>query len=252
EQRRLAGAVRAGQREPVAALELERDPVEQRVAGQLLAEVGGDQDCHGLQSRRGRPGIGSRHDQRPRGRRRDFLGARAGVRRVGLHERTGCYPHPSFWPAKLAWLAETEPETFRSARRFAAFGELVGVGETTMSLSMASSTGLLDLRARAWDQELLDFLGLDEARLPRVGDEGSVIDGVCSNLGAGCVGPSRAALMVGTSGALRLLREEPEPRPRPGLFLYVHTGSRVAEGGALSDGGNLHQWLDDTLARSEE
>ena len=177
------------------------------------------------------------------------LGRRFG--REELHERTGCYPHPSFWPAKLAWLAETEPETFRSARRFAAFGELVGVGETTMSLSMASSTGLLDLRARAWDQELLDFLGLDEARLPRVGDEGSVIDGVCSNLGAGCVGPSRAALMVGTSGALRLLREEPEPRPRPGLFLYVHTGGRVAEGGALSDGGNLHQWLDDTLAPAE-
>src|SRR5262249_45589246 len=35
QQRRLARAVRSGQREPVAALELERDAVEQRLAGQL-------------------------------------------------------------------------------------------------------------------------------------------------------------------------------------------------------------------------
>src|SRR5262245_391698 len=31
------------------------------------------------------------------------------------HARTGAFIHPSFWPAKLAWLAETEPETFRRA-----------------------------------------------------------------------------------------------------------------------------------------
>ena len=46
QQRRLAGAVRAGEREPVAALELERDPVEERLAGELLAEAGCDQDRH--------------------------------------------------------------------------------------------------------------------------------------------------------------------------------------------------------------
>src|SRR5205085_11726799 len=75
----------------------------------------------------------------------------------------------------------------------------------------------------------------------------AVIAGVGSSLGAGCAGPERAALMVGTSGALRLLYETDEPRPRPGLFLYMHPERRVAEGGALSDGGNLHRWLDETL-----
>ena len=39
QQRRLAGAVRAGEREPVAALELERDPVEEGLAGELLPEA---------------------------------------------------------------------------------------------------------------------------------------------------------------------------------------------------------------------
>ena len=46
QQRRLAGAVRPGEREPVAALDLERDAVEERVAGVLLAERRCDQDGH--------------------------------------------------------------------------------------------------------------------------------------------------------------------------------------------------------------
>ena len=48
QQRRLAGAVRAGEREPVPALDLERDAVEERLAGELLAERGRDQDGHSL------------------------------------------------------------------------------------------------------------------------------------------------------------------------------------------------------------
>jgi hypothetical protein len=46
EQRRLAGSVRAGERDAVAALDAEGDAVEQEVPGDLLADVGGDDDCH--------------------------------------------------------------------------------------------------------------------------------------------------------------------------------------------------------------
>jgi gluconokinase len=57
--------------------------------------------------------------------------------------------------------------------------------------------------------------------------------------------------MVGTSGALRILYETERPQPQPGLFLYRLDDRRVVEGGALSDGGNLHAWLNDTLAGSD-
>jgi gluconokinase len=164
-----------------------------------------------------------------------------------VHARTGAYLHPAFWPAKLAWLAETEPETFRRATRFVSFCDyLRGADET--SVSIASGTGLLDLTTRTWDAELLEALGLDEERLPRLTDAPVWIDGVCSNLGTGCVGAGRAALMVGTSGALRILYETERPQPRPGLFLYRLDDRRVVEGGALSDGGNLYAWLERTLA----
>jgi gluconokinase len=164
-----------------------------------------------------------------------------------VHARTGAYLHPSFWPAKLAWLAETEPELFRRAERFVSFAEYLR-GEPVTSPSLASGTGLLDLTADAWDEELLDTLGLDPARLPELADVPVWIDGVCSNLGAGCTGTTRAALMIGTSGALRILYETGRPQPRPGLFLYRFDDRRVVEGGALSDGGNLHAWLERTLA----
>ena len=176
---------------------------------------------------------------------------------AAVHARTGCQIHTSYWPAKLAWLAQTEPHVFREANRFVSFcdylyeqllGRVVG-----SSIGMASPTGLVDLRTRTWDEELLDALGLEAERLPEISDapvEGwypALLDGACSNFGAGALSRQRAALMVGTSGALRTVYETARPQPRPALFLHWVDDKRVVEGGSLSDGGNLHAWLGSTL-----
>jgi gluconokinase len=166
-----------------------------------------------------------------------------------VHARTGAFLHPSYWPAKLAWLAETEPEIFRRAAWFVSFADYLRSAPET-SLSMASSSGLLDLTTRDWDEELLVTLGVDRERLPQIVDLPLWVDAACSNAGAGCTERTRAALMVGTSGALRVLYENERPQPKPGLFLYLADERRVVEGGALSNGGNLHDWLERTLADS--
>ncbi len=178
-----------------------------------------------------------------------------------VHSRTGCQIHTSYWPAKLAWLAQQEPEVFRSARRFVSFSDylyaqLLGRG-VPASISMASPTGLVDLGTRTWDEELLDTLGLDAERLPEISDapvDGwypALFDGACSNFGAGCVGKERAALMVGTSGAIRVVYEPGRPHPRSGLFLHWVDETRVVEGGSLSDGGNLHAWMERTFRAAD-
>ena len=164
-----------------------------------------------------------------------------------VHARTGAFLHPSFWPAKLAWLAETEPDVFRRAARFVSFADFLR-GSFETSVSMASTSGLLDLTTRSWDEELLAALELDAERLPQLGDVPLWSDAACSNAGAGCTTRERAALMVGTSGALRVLYESERPQAKPGLFLYLADERHVVEGGALSDGGNLHEWLGRTLA----
>jgi gluconokinase len=176
-----------------------------------------------------------------------------------VHRRTGCVLHASYWPAKLAWLAECEPETFRRAASFLSFPDyLYGqlVGQVSTSLSMASGTGLLDVRSGGWDSELLEELGVEPGRLPPISDDPlgpaepwfpAIGDGAASNVGAGCLTRGRAALMVGTSGAYRTVYEAPEAAPRPGLFLYRLDERRFVEGGSLSDGGNLYAWLAKTL-----
>jgi len=175
-----------------------------------------------------------------------------------VHVRTGCYLHPSYWPAKLAWLAEAEPETFASTARFVSFPDyllLRVAGELRSSLSQASATGLWG--REGWDTELLEELGVRPGQLPEVGDEPigawfpALGDGACSNVGAGCVSPERAALMIGTSGAFRVIRPDDGSQPRPGLFLYRLDRDLMLEGGALSDGGNLHAWLERTLRLPE-
>jgi gluconokinase len=56
------------------------------------------------------------------------------------------------------------------------------------------------------------------------------------------------ALMVGTSGAMRVVfaGDPPDELP-PALWSYRATRTRVAVGGALSDGGGLVRWLSESL-----
>jgi gluconokinase len=163
------------------------------------------------------------------------------------HARTGCFLHPAYWPAKLAAV---------EAARYVSFGDyllLKLAGELRTSVSTASGTGIYDPNRLAWDEETLAAVGVDPARLPPVSDEPvagvwpALGDGACSNVGAGCTRRGRAAVMVGTSAAARVVYEAPSTEPRPGLFLYRLDERRFCEGGALSDGGNLHAWLVGTL-----
>ena len=171
---------------------------------------------------------------------------------ASYHRRTGCFLHPAFWPAKLVGL---------EAARFVSFAEYLFLkltGELRMSVSAASGTGLLDPNRLTWDEETLAAVGVEPAQLPPLGDDPvagvwpPLGDGACSNVGAGCVTRGRAAVMVGTSAAARVVYAADAVEPRPGLFLYRVDAGRFCEGGALSDGGNLHACLLRTLHAYDE
>jgi gluconokinase len=197
------------------------------------------------------------------------------------HARTGCPFHTSYWPAKLLWLRDDRPEIFGRAARWESFGEFaVGRwcgGPAAASASMASGTGLFDLRRLAWDEELTAGVGLGLEQLPAVAPDDQVFkltgeyaarwpalagaplfapvgDGAANNIGAGCVARDRLALMVGTSAAMRVMFEDEEPPaklPRA-LWCYRADARRVIVGGALSDGGGLHEWMRETLRLSDD
>jgi gluconokinase len=186
-----------------------------------------------------------------------------------VHARTGCVLHFTYWPARLRWLRQSAPDVFTRVKRWVSFGELMHqrlAGSTSVSLSMASGTGLLNIHTCQWDTPLLEFLGIQPSQLGElVGlrDEASatrwaaltgvpwlpaVGDGACSNLGAGCASPERLALMIGTSGAERAIwSPSAEFRVPWGLWCYRVDERRVVTGGALNDGGSLMDWLRGTL-----
>jgi gluconokinase len=247
-----------GENDPLRIAELVREAVDEAVGDGSHDAVGASCFGHSLLplDERGRP-------LTPILGWRDTRSAEAAewlARRVdseAVHARTGCHIHTSYWPAKLAWLAEQDVR----ASKFVGFSEylyaqLLG-REASMSTALASATGLLDLHARAWDRELLEILGIDAEQLPDISDEAvdgwypALLDGACSNLGAGCATRERAALMVGTSGAFRTVYETRQPQARPGLFIHWLDDRRVVEGGSLSDGGALVHWLDETLKDAE-
>ena len=195
------------------------------------------------------------------------------------HARTGTVFHPSFLPAKLLWLRESQPQVWQRTARWMSFGEYLLLklfGETVCSISMASGTGLLDQHHCSWDEEILNVLSLNPRLLSPLSDINPSLqslrvtyanrwpklrsvpwfpalgDGACSNIGSGCFNSKRIALMVGTSGAMRVcLNREPSVIP-PGLWCYHVDRRRFLMGGALSNGGILFEWLHETLRVEED
>jgi gluconokinase len=191
---------------------------------------------------------------------------------AAIHRRTGCVLHSSYWPAKLSWLNRERAEAFERTERWVSPGDYFYerfFGESHVGTSMASATGLFDQNRRRWDGELIEALPLEEAQLSAISDEPlrgldeewarrwpvlrdvpwfpAVGDGACSNVGSGCTGNDRLALMVGTSGAMRVLWKADSVEVPDGPWCYRADEKRFVMGGALSDGGNLIAWLRETL-----
>lgn len=201
-----------------------------------------------------------------------------------VHARTGCRLHPSYWPAKLRWLRDERPALFHAAHLWLSFGEYLTLrlcGSAHASASMASGTGLLDRRGFEWDEPLAAAAGVSAGQLPAVAGDGDsfeltaeyaarwprlagarvfppVGDGAANNVGEGCVTRARAALMVGTSGAMRVAYEDgggggeedeggETAALDPSLWSYRVDRRRAVVGGALSDGGGLFEWMLTTL-----
>ena len=191
-----------------------------------------------------------------------------------VHNRTGARFHSSFWPAKLKWLRSEFPDAFSRVATFLSFSDLIGLrffDELATGVSMASGTGIFDIRKCDWDAELLKHLKIKSSMLPAVAADGqtfklnkkyakrwprladakwfpTIADGAADNIGSGCVTRSKATLMVGTSGAMRVAYEGDPPAKIPdGLWCYRIDRKRVILGGALSDGGNLYAWMKKNL-----
>ena len=184
--------------------------------------------------------------------------------------RTGCPVHTAYLPARLLWLKKTRPDLFEKTARWISLGEFLErrlFGRTAVSVSMASWSGLLNRHTRNWDPEMMAVCGMGEDRLSPISPSpcvrkglvpafarrwpglkdlpwfGAIGDGAAANLGCNCHDPGRVAVTIGTSSAIRMVTEKPVDLLMPGLWAYKVDHRRNLVGGALNEGGNLHQWL---------
>jgi gluconokinase len=200
---------------------------------------------------------------------------RASPRGLQLHRRTGTPIHPMSPLTKLLWFREQEPELFKQV------GHWVGIkdyilrqlcGALVTDHSLASGTGLLDIHHLGWDSEALRLAGISFEQLPELvpttavlpsltptaaartglaGDTPVIVgagDGPLANLGLGAVHPGVAACSIGTSGAIRVMVEEPNVDPHGGVFCYALTERRWVVGGAINNGGVILHWAGEALA----
>lgn len=185
-----------------------------------------------------------------------------------LYRRTGV-PHHAMAPLfKAAWFAEHDPPLTAATSRWISLKEhfMARLGAPgAVDHSIASGTGLLDVRRRAWDPDALRIAGVADDQLAPLVPTTAILaagaldvplvagggDGALANLGAGAVVPGTAALSIGTSGAVRVVTREPLMDRQARLFCAVLDETHWVVGGAITNGGLVLRWLRDQLFSAE-
>jgi gluconokinase len=192
-----------------------------------------------------------------------------------IHQRTGCLLHTAYQPGRLAWLKRTEPDLYERAHLWLDVGTYLYrvwfAREVPCSYSVASWSGMLNRADLTWNNPWMQALNLNESALPPLADIGDTVmglnaayaerwpalrdvpfclavgDGAAANIGCGCVDESHIALTVGTTAALRMVSRDILPTAPPGLWAYRVDAAHHLIGGATSEGGNIFQWVEQTM-----
>lgn len=195
-------------------------------------------------------------------------------------QATGIPIHPMSPLCKIAWFKKQMPDVFKKTCRFISIKEYVFFcffGKYIVDYSVASATGLFNVKQRKWDATALKLVGIDEGKLSfpvstlhaekellpeysklfNIQKEIPFIigssDGCLANLGSGAVQEGETALTIGTSGAVRMTVNNGMDLPiKNKLFLYPLTDDLYVSGGAINNGGIVLQWLSEFFSNEEE
>jgi gluconokinase len=189
-----------------------------------------------------------------------------------IYEHTGTPIHPMSPLCKIMWIRDKQPEIFSKTAKFISIKEYIWYhffGKFLVDYSIASGTGLFDIRNFKWYDEALHTAGitidhLSEAVSPLhietdlqkkyqqvlgLPDKIPFViggsDGCLANLGSHAIEPGEMALTIGTSGAARLVSEKPKHDSRARIFNYILTEQLYVSGGAINNGGNVIRWWTD-------
>ena len=192
---------------------------------------------------------------------------------VRLHQATGTPVHTQSVMVKLAWLTGGPGHLTQGVDRWCALKDFVlgaFIDGFVTEHSLASGSGLQDMTTLRWHEPALEVAGVSAGQLPELREPTDRLplksqvakavgltpglpvvlgggDGPLANLGVGAVRSGVAALSLGTSGALRVVRDRPSVDPRCRTFCYALAEGLWAIGGAVSNGAVVAQWASEVF-----
>ena len=186
-----------------------------------------------------------------------------------IYERTGTPIHPMSPLCKIMWMREKKPELFAETHKFISIKEWIWYHlfeKFQVDYSIASGTGLFDIRTLNWCEEALSVAGLSADRLSEpvspVHTERGITnglekklgltkeipfiigagDGCLANLGSGAIKHGDLSVTIGTSGAVRMVSEHPSQDDKERIFNYLLNDHTYVTGGAINNGGVAIKW----------
>lgn len=187
-----------------------------------------------------------------------------------IYEATGTPIHAMSPLAKIAWIRKNEPERFLKTYKFISLKEYVVHQFTNQYLidySLASATGLFNIKRLEWEQNSLDIVGIkanhlseicsifnSEAKLKpelakslRLSAQTKVIlgstDGCMATIGTGVFAEGQATVSINSSGAVRVFGEEVLNDKNQRLFNYVLDKNQFISGGPTNNAGVVLDWF---------
>ncbi|KAB8128284.1 gluconokinase [Gracilibacillus oryzae] len=191
-----------------------------------------------------------------------------------IYSKTGTPIHPMSPLLKLMWMKEKNYEAYQKADYFMSMKEYFiykWYGKRVIDYSMASATGLMNIKSLNWDEEVLHLAGVKNEQLSEIVAPTFIMDGLkpelaaemkwptgvnlvigaadgqLANLGNGAIKPGEVAVSVGTSGAIRQLIEGQHVNENGETFSYAFTENTSIIGGPTNNGGIALQWLKDIM-----
>ncbi|HET7119355.1 MAG TPA: gluconokinase [Hanamia sp.] len=187
-----------------------------------------------------------------------------------IYKATGTPIHPMTPLCKIIWLRENQSSVFKAAFKFISIKEFIWYqlfGVYEIDYSIASATGLFNIKTLKWNKASLELCQINVAQLSKpvstdfirknanpsilsslsLSNETSFCigasDGCLANLGSYAMDKGTAALTIGTSGAVRIASPKPVYNFKEMTFNYLLDDKTFICGGPVNNGGNVVQWL---------
>ncbi len=192
-----------------------------------------------------------------------------------FYNKTGCMVHALYPAWKIYHLQKTDPETIKKTHHISSQMEYVYqrlTGDSAVSMCTASGTGLFNIHDLDWDDEILNYVGVDRSEmgnlkeashamplLDEISEAVGLPKGIPVTVGSAdgamnqvAIGGGRKGIMsfsIGTSAAIRMLYDEPVLPENPSTWCYyLANGQRIA--GAATQACNNLDWFADGLIKT--